>query len=197
MRIGLIRHGETEWNRIGLYQGTSDVPLNETGELQARRNAPLLRGQGWARLYTSPLRRTRTTAGYIATELGLGEPIPLPAFIERSFGEFEGKSVFNEDGSRRRPEHPSIEPKDAVLARALTALHEVAAGAGDALIVTHGTVVRLLLSELLTVPAPPVTNLSLSILSVTPAGLRPDTVNGYPVAAGLVRASVNAVAQGV
>ncbi|WP_125107885.1 MULTISPECIES: histidine phosphatase family protein [Gulosibacter] len=189
MRIGLIRHGETEWNRKALFQGTSDVPLNDTGYDQARRTAVLLEGQRWSALFCSPLTRTTQTATELGRISGLGEPTPLPDIIERSFGELEGESVFLPDGTRRLADHPTVEPVAAVLERTYRALEQVSTTcASDALIVTHGTVVRLLLNDLLTVASPAINNLALTVLETDPDarhGFRVRLANGYPVAAEL------------
>lgn len=191
MRIGLIRHGETDWNKQALFQGTSDIPLNETGYDQARRTAVLLEGQSWGALYCSPLSRTTQTAIEISRTAELSEPVALPEVIERSFGELEGASVFLPDGTRRLADHPSVEPVDAVLERTYHGLGHVAGSAGsDALIVTHGTVIRLLLNDLLTVASPAIQNLALTVLEVdadAPRGYRVRLANGYPVAPQLLR----------
>lgn len=70
-RLVLIRHGETDWNVEGRYQGQADPPLNARGLAQARRTAESLRGVGLAALYSSPLRRAAQTAAVIAETLGL------------------------------------------------------------------------------------------------------------------------------
>jgi len=189
MRIGLIRHGETDWNRKALFQGVSDIPLNETGYDQARRTAVLLEGQPWSALYCSPLSRTTQTATELGRITGLGEPTPLPDVIERSFGELEGLSVFLPDGTRRLADHPTVEPVATVLERTYRALGQVKAEVGsDALIVTHGTVIRLLLNDRLTVASPAIQNLALTVLETDPDarhGYRVRLANGYPVAAEL------------
>ncbi|MFD2757144.1 histidine phosphatase family protein [Gulosibacter faecalis] len=189
MRIGLIRHGETDWNKEALFQGTSDIPLNDTGLDQARRNAVLLEGQPWGALYASPLRRTTRTAQEIGRVTGLGEPTPLPDIIERHFGELEGATVFLPDGSRRLADHPSVEPVETVLERTYRALDRVTSEAeADALIVTHGTVVRLLLNDLLRVAAPAISNLALTVIETDPTakrGFRVVVANGYPVSPDL------------
>ncbi len=70
-RLVLIRHGETDWNVEGRYQGQADPPLNARGLEQARRTAESLRGVGLEVLYSSPLRRAAQTAAIIAETLGL------------------------------------------------------------------------------------------------------------------------------
>ena len=74
--ILLARHGETDWNRDGRFQGQADPPLNEHGREQARKLAERLSAQRFAALYTSPLRRARETAEIVAGRLGLAvEPV--------------------------------------------------------------------------------------------------------------------------
>ena len=70
-RLYLIRHGETEWNLIGRYQGQADPPLNERGLDQSRALAEKLSGVGLDILYTSPLRRAAQTAEIVAERLGI------------------------------------------------------------------------------------------------------------------------------
>ena len=63
--IVLIRHGETDWNIEGRYQGQADPPLNSQGFHQAQKLASELQDIGLDILYTSPLRRTKQTANVI------------------------------------------------------------------------------------------------------------------------------------
>jgi broad specificity phosphatase PhoE len=69
----LIRHGQTDWNIAGRYQGQADPALNETGWEQARRLAEALKDTRLDRLYSSPLRRALQTAQVIAAD----KQIPL------------------------------------------------------------------------------------------------------------------------
>ena len=57
-----IRHGETDWNRAGLFQGRSDIPLNETGKEQAREAARRLANLSVSKVMVSPLKRAMETA---------------------------------------------------------------------------------------------------------------------------------------
>jgi len=61
-RIVLWRHGVTDWNEQGIFQGRADIPLNERGLVQARAAAPELAAMQPAALYVSPLVRARQTA---------------------------------------------------------------------------------------------------------------------------------------
>ncbi len=62
----LVRHGESEWNRLGRYAGQRDVPLSDRGKQQAQRLAERLASEPLAAIYTSPLQRARDTASAIA-----------------------------------------------------------------------------------------------------------------------------------
>ena len=184
MRIGLIRHGETEWNATGLLQGATDIPLNSRGLDQAGDAAGLLVGQGWSNLYSSPLSRARVTAEIIGEGTGLGAPILLPGIIERSFGVLEGEKYWMPDGTRRPLDHPTVEPRAAVVERSLAAIGEVAAAHPDedSLIVCHGSVIRLVLTAILGAQAPHIGNLGLSILRPgTEGGFVVTLLNGYPL----------------
>ena len=183
MRIGLIRHGETEWNARGLLQGTSDIPLNERGLDQARDAANLLIGQGWQRIYASPLQRAMRTAEIIAHAVGLEAPTPVPGVIERSFGDLEGERYWTPEGGRRRLDEPSIEPVEVVRARTREALAAIerAHPDKDTLVVAHGTVIRLLLDDLLDLEAPHIGNLALSILERRGGRVVVTLANGYPL----------------
>jgi phosphoserine phosphatase len=90
IRILLIRHGETEWNRIRRFQGRSDLPLNQEGRNQAQALACALKEEPITAIYSSPLIRAIETARLI----GVGHPaVPLfveEGFVEMDLGEFEG-----------------------------------------------------------------------------------------------------------
>jgi len=70
-RILLARHGETDWNRIGRWQGQADPPLNDLGRLQAEELAERLATAELAAVYASDLRRASQTARVIAGRIGL------------------------------------------------------------------------------------------------------------------------------
>ena len=70
-----IRHGETDWNAAARYQGQADIPLNEKGRAQARRNGETLRSLlpdiADFDFVSSPLGRTRETMHIVRLALGL------------------------------------------------------------------------------------------------------------------------------
>ena len=87
-----LRHGATDWNRQGLFQGRTDNPLNEDGLKQAHEAADLLRDVGISRIVASPLLRAARTAEIIADAIAV--PLTIDAgIIEFDFGSFEGRPV--------------------------------------------------------------------------------------------------------
>jgi broad specificity phosphatase PhoE len=83
----LVRHGETDWNRDGRWQGHSDTELNDVGRDQARRLAGQLDDVDV--IYSSDLVRARETAEIVGARLGM--PVRLDRRLrERSFGAWEG-----------------------------------------------------------------------------------------------------------
>jgi broad specificity phosphatase PhoE len=90
-RIYLIRHGETDWNRHGLYQGTSDTALNAAGREQAHSLAESLRAVRFDAAYTSPLRRARDTATAVLEGRGEIPLTALPELRELSYGLWQGR----------------------------------------------------------------------------------------------------------
>ncbi|KAA0214865.1 histidine phosphatase family protein [bacterium] len=88
--IILVRHGETQWNREGRYQGKLDIPLNDNGREQARRLALGLAAVGLDAAYASHLARAQETARMVCEERKL-EVTALPGLAEINHGDWEGK----------------------------------------------------------------------------------------------------------
>ncbi len=89
LHVALIRHGPTEWNESGRFQGSTDLPLSERGRGHARAIARALAGHRVRKVYSSDLRRARETAQVIADAYG----VPLvddPRLREFDFGRWEG-----------------------------------------------------------------------------------------------------------
>lgn len=109
MKIYLVRHGETEWNKMQLLQGREDVPLNDTGIEQARMCGKAFVGTPIDRVISSPLIRAQETASIISDCLG-SFPVEIePNLIERDFGLISGmnkeqRTRFLEEGSDSKAE---------------------------------------------------------------------------------------------
>ena len=90
IRILLVRHGETEWNRIRRFQGRSDVPLNQEGRDQAHALAQALKNERLTAIYSSPLVRAMETARLIQAFHPSISLLKEEGLIEMDLGEFEG-----------------------------------------------------------------------------------------------------------
>lgn len=89
MRLYLIRHGETDWNRARKVQGSTDIPLNENGRLLAEETGKGMRDVKIDLAYTSPLVRAKETAELVLK--GRSVPVYTDRRIrEISFGVLEG-----------------------------------------------------------------------------------------------------------
>ncbi len=102
MDLILVRHGETETNRLGKIQGVSQAPLNERGLEQAAAAAKALAEEKPFSLYASPLRRAVQTADAIAGRTDV-EVVIEPGLIEMDVGQFEGLS-----GRQLRERFPDV-----------------------------------------------------------------------------------------
>jgi broad specificity phosphatase PhoE len=170
-RLLLARHGETEWNRIGRWQGATDVPLNDDGRAQARELAERLRGVPLAGVASSDLVRAAETASIVAELLGVPRLGSHAELRERSYGVFEGltrvecETRYAEIWNAHRPgdllEPPGAEPRSQVEARMMRGLLQVVAThGGDApvLVVSHGGAIRTFLAAIDGVLVPPMKN---------------------------------------
>jgi len=101
-RIILVRHGQTEWNRVERFRGRADVPLNNTGIAQAEATGKRIAAE-WlpVAVYTSPLSRSVKTAEAIAGHHNL-EVQPHPGLIDIDYGQWQGLSP--EEVLQRWPE---------------------------------------------------------------------------------------------
>lgn len=183
MRIALVRHGQTDWNAAGLFQGSSDTPLNDVGRAQAAAAATVLAAQSWDAVVSSPLSRARETAAIIADAIGLPLGAAYPELIERDYGPFEGTPSLDSVKS-----DPRIEPLPSVVRRGHAALARI----GDehpgarVLAVAHGTIIRYTLSSMVgfRVPIPENGSVAEVVAEVEtePAVWRVLLVNGIPLA---------------
>jgi broad specificity phosphatase PhoE len=110
-----LRHGQTDWNLEGRYQGHSDIPLNATGIAQAHAAAECMVGVPINRIVASPLIRAVATAAIVAERLQT--PIHIDrGLVERNFGSFNGLVIHEvkaQHGLRPDQSSRDIFPPDA------------------------------------------------------------------------------------
>ncbi len=90
-RIFLIRHGETNWNKQGRFQGQIDIPLNENGKEQARKTFEYLRNISFNRAFSSSMHRPYETAQIIIQNNKELKIEKIDSLVEISHGLWEGK----------------------------------------------------------------------------------------------------------
>lgn len=145
----LVRHGETDWNAARRIQGSTDIPLNDTGRDQARRTGRLLSARWWDAVISSPLSRAHETATLIANEIGAAAPESLDAIAERRYGAAEGLDYRTLDERFPKGAHvPGRESRPQVAARVMPALMALAERRREQklVVVTHGAVIRTVLN---------------------------------------------------
>lgn len=161
MDIYLLRHGETDWNRKGLLQGHTDIPLNERGREQVDDTVRRLRGLGvrMDAIVSSPLRRARESAEIAAHRLDFPEEriVVEDLLIERGFGEGEGMSL--QEMKERYPDSdcPGMESGEELVKRAGQAFQKITSVYCDAeriLLAAHGAVLFALLEAVSKEPIP-------------------------------------------
>lgn len=147
----LVRHGETDWNRARRIQGSTDIPLNDTGRAQAATTGALLARRDWDAIVASPLSRAFETAQIIADQVGLPTPSQEASLVERRYGEAEGLDYRQVDAIYPADaDVPGRETRDEVMARVVPTLLTIAADhPGDnVIIVSHGGVIRAVLAAI-------------------------------------------------
>lgn len=151
-----MRHGQSEWNALGRWQGQADPPLSDLGRSQARAAARTLGAVD--AIFASDLQRAAETAAIISGELGVGPVVVDADLRERDAGEWSGLTRAEIDerypGYLPSDRHRTFAPNDgegalrppgwesdaSLLARARAALETIhgAVPDGDVLAVTHG-----------------------------------------------------------
>jgi glucosyl-3-phosphoglycerate phosphatase len=158
VRLVLWRHGQTQWNVDGRFQGQSDIPLDSVGKEQAERAARLLAALQPAAIYSSDLIRATATAAPLARLTGL--PVILDKDLrERYGGLWEGLTDV-EIRARYPVEHaqwlpPGGESSGTVADRAGAAIERIAEALTPgalAVVVSHGAALRLGAARLLGLP---------------------------------------------
>ena len=152
--IILVRHGQTEWNRVERFRGRADVPLNETGMAQARATGERVAAE-WqpVAVYASPLSRAVKTAEAIAIHFNL--PVQVyPGLADIDYGLWQGLTP-DEVGVRwpdtlaawyetpHQAHIPEGETLDSLRARAMAAVAELSARhAGQTVVLVGHTVIN-------------------------------------------------------
>lgn len=179
MKFFLVRHGETEWNKLGRFQGHQDINLNERGLAQAKETAKAAADWGLVAIYTSPLARTVQ----VAQEIAKVTPLPVsqePGLMELSLGYLEGVTgqemregwpeVFA--AWRSNPEQVSM-PNGESLAqlrnrawRSILQIEQKHSADASVVVISHNFAIRSIIGELLGVPLENFHRMSLSLASV-------------------------------
>jgi hypothetical protein len=162
--IIIIRHGETEWNQTGRFQGHSDVPLSETGRAQAEALGRNLALDHVDAIYASDLIRAMETAAPLAARFGL-TVMSDPLLRDLNFGAWEGRSFSdvnaeNPDAMKQfyndpeRADIPHSEPFPDFQKRVAGRVRAIAAEQRGkrVVIVSHGASIRILLTDILAMP---------------------------------------------
>jgi len=145
----VIRHGETEWSRLGRHTGRTDLPLTPAGRLEAEGLRARLAGRRFALVLSSPLARAWETCRLS----GLGEAAErCDDLMEWDYGAFEG--LTREEILARVPGWnlwdagaPGGEDAAAVGRRADRVIHQVREAGGEAALFAHGHLLRVLLAR--------------------------------------------------
>ena len=153
MNLYIVRHGQTDWNKEKRLQGQCNIPLNEIGRNEARDVANHLLTYKIERIISSTLDRALETAQIINQSLN----VPLSTdqrLIERSFGDYEGKTYDQEQIAyfwQVNDPSNNIEPLSDVFARVKDFLQSIQGQEETTLVVCHGIIaamIRIILEEL-------------------------------------------------
>ena len=194
-RLLIVRHGQTAWNSDGRFQGQLDIPLDETGQLQAAAVARRLAGERPLAIYTSDLSRAWQTARSIQNAIAeASAPDPLPPLIleprlrEMHFGEWQGLTyaeikdcqpellaAWEADWLTNAP--PGGETLAQLVERVQAVYHEIlkAHPDGTVILVGHGGALQTIICMALGLPPERfwqlrLDNTGLADLSIYPAG---------------------------
>ncbi|MCR5769054.1 MAG: histidine phosphatase family protein [Lachnospiraceae bacterium] len=182
MKIYFARHGQTDWNLLGKVQGTTDIPLNETGIAQAHRLCEKIKEENIdiEKIYTSSQIRAVQTAQIVDERYRVGYEI-VKGLEEMNLGDFEGHTwneinalfpkelqYWNED--RRYHTSPNGESYQMVIERVFTALDHIigqhdTASDKSILIVSHGAIIATLIAMQ---QDPPFSDYRIAVENATP-----------------------------
>jgi len=145
----MVRHGESEWNVLGRWQGRADTKLTDAGRRQAH-DAALRIAQldlDIRRVVTSSLSRAHETGEIVARTLGLAAPTVDERLVETDVGPWEGLREHEIEAGwpnylRDRRTPPNFEPPHDVYERATSVLRELHHAEQNVLVVSHSGVIR-------------------------------------------------------
>lgn len=175
--LWLVRHGETEWSRLGRHTGLTDVPLTEAGRAQAVAAGRALDGHAFAAIWSSPLSRALDTARIA----GFGERVRTTNdLVEWDYGADEGRKTLEIRADRPGWSIWTHGPKDGEAAEAVEArvdrvIERARAESGDTLCFAHGHVLRILAARWLGLRAEHGRLLALSTATVSILGWERET----------------------
>lgn len=141
MNLYIVRHGQTNYNIEGRFQGQIDVEMNSTGKEQVNKTSDKLKKVKFDKVYVSPLKRTIDTAKIITNESFIVEK----RIIERSFGILEGK--YSVPDYEKKIEEFKVESVQALEKRVSDFLKDIMnsnANSENILIVTHEAVAQII-----------------------------------------------------
>lgn len=153
-KVYLLRHGETEWSRLGKHTSVTDVPLTENGRTAARLLHPVLAKDTFGLVLISPLRRARDTCALA----GLGSvAIVDHDLMEWNYGEYEGLTtrqirVTRPDWSLFRDGCPGGESPEQVVSRAERIIARVRETERHVALFAHGHIFRVLTARWINLP---------------------------------------------
>jgi broad specificity phosphatase PhoE len=155
----IARHGETDWNREGRWQGWADPPLNDTGRAQARRLSDELRATAFDAVYSSDLRRAFETAEILAAPHDISV-VADEGLREIDIGSWSGLTRTEIDERFPDGKRPDGETHEQHGARVRAAVIRIAREhlGGRILLVTHGGTIRSIHDVISDVPYHPVPN---------------------------------------
>ena len=149
-KLLIVRHGQSEWNALGRWQGQADPPLTDVGENQAKKATKKL--GLFDSIVSSPLQRAKNTASIISEITGVGPITTEVGLIERDAGPWQGLTRIEiENGwpgfldSGQRPD--GYEPNPDLLLRIFAVLRKISKSSrisDSILIVSHAGIVHAL-----------------------------------------------------
>lgn len=150
MKILLVRHGETDYNKQHLVQGHTDIPLNATGIEQAKSAGSKLLDYEIEKAFSSPVMRAYDTCRYMLETSNKDLEITKDArVIEKHYGKFEGATY--EDWHKRQAANDisTVELDENVANRVTEFIKEKYEQYSDKtiLVVCHGACIRIFLES--------------------------------------------------